>query len=145
MLRNGSLFQLGTKPAFRTFGEILAQEEFKEELTPAAIETLSIIAYLGPVTRATIDFIRGVNSSFILRSLLMRGLITRAPHKQKSNVFEYSVSFDFLRHMGVESPEMLPEYNRYHHILEEFGVGATVQDISETSHETSSVKSSPSE
>ncbi len=141
LLRNGNVFQLGTKPPFHKFGEALAQEEFKEELTPAAVETLSIIAYLGPVTRSTIDFIRGVNSSFILRSLLMRGLVTRAPHERKKNVFEYSASFDFLRHMGIESPGALPEYDRYRRILEEFGVTAAAQEESETTQEQPSAES----
>ncbi len=145
LLRNGNVFQLGTKPEFRTFGEALAQEEFREELTPAAVETLSIIAYLGPVTRSTIDFIRGVNSSFILRSLLMRGLVTRAPHERKKNVFEYSASFDFLRHMGIESPGALPEYDRYRHILEEFGVTAAAQEESVLSQETSPAEPPSSE
>ncbi len=124
LLKNGSSYQLGTKPEFRRFGEALAQDEFRETLTPAAVETLSIIGYLGPVTRATIDYIRGVNSSFILRNLLMRGLVDRKFHEHKKNIYEYSVSFDFLRHMGLQEPGALPEYARYHTILEEFGVGA---------------------
>ena len=66
----------------------------------------------------------------------MRGLVTRAPHERKKNVFEYSASFDFLRHMGIESPGALPEYDRYRRILEEFGVTAAAQEESEATQES---------
>src|SRR3989344_2932979 len=57
--------------------EEFAKEEFSGELTRAALGTLSIIAYKGPIRRVDIDYIRGVNSSFMIRNLLMRGLVER--------------------------------------------------------------------
>jgi segregation and condensation protein B len=120
LVRHGGFFQLATKPDLAWLGQKLVQEEFKEELTPAALETLSIVAYLGPVPRSTIDYIRGVNSSFILRSLLVRGLVTRETQAAKKNTFEYKVSFDFLKHLGLQKIEDLPEYEKYKNILTSF-------------------------
>lgn len=120
LLQNGDTVQLVTKPALKVIGEKLVKEEFREELTPAGLETLSLIAYLGPITRPRIDYIRGVNSSFIVRNLLMRGLIERTQSAEKGHLFEYRTSVDFLKHMGVSSIRDLPEYERYHAMLIEF-------------------------
>lgn len=104
--------QLTTKPEFSYLLENFSKEEFKEELTPAALETLSIIAYFGPISKAKIDYFRGVNSAFILRALLMRGLIDRSD-KLKEEGYLYSLSFDALKHLGVSKIEELPEYEKY--------------------------------
>lgn len=122
LLKHDNSFQLVTKPDLAWLGQKLVQEEFKEELTPAALETLSIIAYLGPVPRSTVDYIRGVNSSFILRALLVRGLVTREVQETRKNTFEYKVSFDFLKHLGLEKIEDLPEFEKYKNILTSFEV-----------------------
>jgi len=120
LLKDNGFFQLATKPSVGWLGKKLIQEEFKEELTPAAMETLSIIAYLGPAPRSTIDFVRGVNSSFILRSLLVRGLVERHFQAGKKNLFEYCISFDCLKHLGLSKIEDLPEYEKYKNILANF-------------------------
>ncbi len=120
LLEEGKSVQLATKPNLAWLTKKLLESEFKEELTPAALETLSLIAYLGPVPRSTIDYIRGVNSTFMLRHLLIRGLVTRELEAGKKNVYEYSVSFDFLKHMGVKSIRNLPEYEKYQGILKQF-------------------------
>ena len=104
--------QLTTKPEFSPLLENFAKEEFKEDLTPAALETLSIIAYFGPISKAKIDYFRGVNSAFILRNLLMRGLIDRS-EKSKEEGYAYSLSFDALKHLGISKIEELPEYEKY--------------------------------
>ena len=120
LVRHGDLFQLATKPDLAWLGQKLVQEEFKEELTQATLETLSIIAYLGPVARSTVDYIRGVNSSFILRALLVRGLVTRHFQEARKNMFEYKVSFNFLKHLGLGKIEELPEFEKYKNILTSF-------------------------
>lgn len=120
ILRQESRVQLVTKPGLEHINKELIKEEFREELSPASLETLSIVAYLGPVTRATIDFVRGVNSSFILRSLLVRGLIDREPNPERKNVYDYRVSFDFLKHMGLSRVEDLPDYEKYKDIVQKF-------------------------
>ena len=113
LMKNKDEVQLVTATELTNIVEKLTKEELDTKLTPAALETLSIIAYLGPCTRALIDFIRGVNSAFMLRSLMVRGLVERREDKQKTGGYIYQITFDFLKHMGVSSPEELPEYEKY--------------------------------
>ncbi|MBM4386618.1 MAG: SMC-Scp complex subunit ScpB [Deltaproteobacteria bacterium] len=110
MLRAGEEVELGSWPEATPWVQKLFKEDFKEELTPASLETLAIVAYRAPISRAEIDFIRGVNSSFILRSLLIRGLITRDPDPHRHNVFLYKPSFDLLKLLGVTAQEELPDH-----------------------------------
>lgn len=117
LLNSNDKFQLATKPDFANLLQQIIQQETREALTPAALETLSLIAYAGPIARSTIDYIRGVNSSFILRNLLIRGLITRQTDPQRTNVYLYQTSFDLLKHLGLESIESLPEYQKYKDII----------------------------
>lgn len=119
---NGGEVQLSTKPTFANLSEDLAREEFKEELTPATIETLSIIAYLGPAPRSTIDYIRGVNSSFIIRNLMVRGLVEKDEDKTKGNAYFYKISFAFLNHMGISNQNQLPDFDRYREMLSSFEI-----------------------
>jgi segregation and condensation protein B len=110
---SGDKVQLATKPDFASFLEDFVKEEFKENLTPASLETLSLIIYLGPISRPQIDYYRGVNSSFILRSLLIRGLIDRHPDPKRANIFLYEASFDLLKYLGLSKAEDLPEYEKF--------------------------------
>jgi len=120
LLRNGNEIQLVTKPDFQNIGKKIIEEEFREELSPASLETLAIVAYLGPLARSKIDYIRGVNSSFTLRSLLMRGLVDRNIEEGAPHVYHYYVSSDFLKHMGTTRVEELPEYEKYKDLLQKF-------------------------
>lgn len=117
LIQSENEFQLITKPAHAALVESLVKNEVQEELTPAAEETLAIIAYGGPVGRADIDYVRGVNSSFILRSLLLRGLIVRAPAPHRANAYRYTLSFDCLKHLGAASAEALPDYEKYRTLI----------------------------
>jgi len=105
--------QLTTKPSLGTLLSKIAKDELDSGLTPASMETLSIVAYLGPCRRSLVEQIRGVNSSFILRSLTVRGLVERKADPKRVNTFLYQVTFDFLRHMGVGSTKELPLYDKY--------------------------------
>ena len=106
--------QLATKPEFSHLLQEFIKEEFKETLTPAALETISLIAYFGPISRAKIDYFRGVNSSFTLRSLLMRGLVERLEdQKEKGGGYLYQLSFDALKHLGISKIEELPEFEKF--------------------------------
>lgn len=113
LVRQESRVQLATKPAFSSLVEHLVKDEFEEKLTPAALETLSLIAYLGPISRARVDYLRGVNSSHSVRNLLMRGLIEKTSDPQSPHVVLYRVSFDLLKHLGVSSIEDLPDYEKF--------------------------------
>jgi segregation and condensation protein B len=105
--------QLTTKPEFSSLLEKIVKSELNEALTPAGLETLSIVAYSAPVSRAEIDYIRGVNSTFILRNLLLRGLIDRENDPKRANAYVYKPSFDFLKQIGVTRVEDLPEFEKF--------------------------------
>ncbi len=111
IMRLGNSVQLGTKGEHALVIERLRKGELEETLSRAMLETLSVIAYRAPVTRADIDAIRGVNSNFTLRHLLIRGLIEREGNPHDSRGYIYRPTFDFLKVIGVEKITDLPEYD----------------------------------
>lgn len=113
ILEKDGTYELGSNPDNAGFIEKLVKSEFSEELTRAAVETLAIVAYRGPITRAEIEYLRGVNSSFILRNLLMRGLVERIENPKDARSYLYRISFDFLKYMGVSKIENLPGYEEF--------------------------------
>jgi segregation and condensation protein B len=88
------------------------KEELKGELTPAALQVLTLVAYLGNPTREEISYIRGVQSSQSIRTLTVRGLISRDGERCQ-------LTGDSLKHLGVIKVEELPEYERIHKELKE--------------------------
>lgn len=88
----------------------LVKSEIQEGLSRAALEVLSIVAYRGPITRVSIEAIRGVNCSFTVRALLMRGLLERVDNPEDSRSYLYKVSFEFLKKLGVKSIDELPDF-----------------------------------
>lgn len=111
--------QLVTHSESHSVIEKIRKDELTKELTKPALETLSIILYKDNVTRGDIDFIRGVNSSFILRNLLMRGLILRKPHPSNARTFIYTGSHELLAYLGVSETKDLPDFERIKKLLEE--------------------------
>lgn len=99
--------QLGTKPQNYAHLEKFLKQDIEEELSSASVEVLTIILYRGPISRSGVDFIRGVNSNYILRVLLMRGLVQREKHGLS---FLYRPSFDLLKLLGLSSQKDLPEF-----------------------------------
>ena len=89
----------------------LVKSDFEEDLSPAALETLAIIAYRGAISRAVIENLRGVNCSFILQSLAIRGLIEKKNNPEDGRSYIYNVTFDLLKHLGLNRLEDLPNYN----------------------------------
>jgi segregation and condensation protein B len=88
----------------------IRKDEVTKDLSKATLETLSIILYKNGVTRSEIDYIRGVNSSFILRNLLVRGLIEKVMDSTDSRRVLYRPTFETLSYMGVTSIEQIPNY-----------------------------------
>ncbi|MBU3668558.1 MAG: SMC-Scp complex subunit ScpB [Candidatus Taylorbacteria bacterium] len=111
---------LGTSPAASELIEKITKDELKKDLGKAALETLAIILYKGPVKRSEIDYIRGVNSTFILRNLLIRGLIEKKPAPNDSRASLYSASFDLLSHLGVSEIKNLPNFDLVQEELRNF-------------------------
>ena len=101
ILSRGGSYQLASNPENSQFVNQLVSGELNADLSKSATETLSIVAYQGPITRVQIEAVRGVNSSYVLRSLLIRGLVER---KETSDIrgYLYEVSFDFLKYIGIQ-------------------------------------------
>jgi len=127
IVRAGQKVQLATKPEFAELIEGMIKDELRADLGPASIETLALISYLGPISRAEIEYYRGVNSSFVLRSLLMRGLIERMPSSGQRGGYHYQVSVEFVKHLGVSKVDELPEYGKLKEELEKIKVAAALQ------------------
>jgi segregation and condensation protein B len=111
---------LATAPEFSSIIEELTKEELSKDLGKASLETLSIVLYQGPIKRSEIDYIRGVNSQFILRNLLVRGLIEKITDPKDARVFVYKPSFELLAHLGVKNIDELPEYESVRKDIESF-------------------------
>lgn len=120
ILKEGDKIALVTSKEVSGIVEDFAREEFAGELTRAALEALTIIAYKGPIKRVDIDYIRGVNSSFMIRNLMMRGLIERVRDPKDSRAYLYRASADFLKFLGITSIAGLPEYAELAEKLEAF-------------------------
>ena len=105
----GEKFKLTTKPEHKDYYSKLVNEE-NNALTDSSLEVLAIIAYRGPITRIDIDEIRGVNSSYIVRKLLIKGLIEEAgksvaPGRPRL----YKITNKFLDYFGLGNIEELPK------------------------------------
>lgn len=107
----GFKYQMVTNAENSSLISSFVKEEITGELTPASLETLTVIAYRGPITKAELEMIRGVNCSIILRNLLIRGLIEEKDDK-KNLVQTYQISFNFLKHLGLTEANQLPDYEK---------------------------------
>lgn len=106
----GNHYKFTTKEEHKEYYKKLVDEEIDSNLSQSALETLAIIAYNQPITRIEIDEIRGVNSSYVMRKLLIKGLIenigrSELPGRPK----QYIVTDLFLDHFGLESTDDLPD------------------------------------
>lgn len=120
IINNGDEIALGTHPEASSLIEKLQKDELSRDLGRAGLETLSIVLYKGPISRREIDYIRGVNSSFILRNLLIRGLIERSESVAHERSFSYKPTLELLRFLGVKNREELPEFETAFKKIEEF-------------------------
>lgn len=101
---------LGTIPEASSMIEEITKEELSRDLGKAALETLAIVLYEGPVSRATIDYVRGVNSSFILRNLSIRGLVERVQNPNDARAYLYKPTFQLLSFLGISNISELPNF-----------------------------------
>ena len=103
--------QLTTAPEVSSAVETFLGLEATQKLSRAALETLTIVAYRQPVSRPVIDSIRGVNSEYILRGLLSRGLIEEVARAETTGrPILYGTTQDFLLYFGLSSLEDLPPF-----------------------------------
>ncbi|MBU1922054.1 SMC-Scp complex subunit ScpB [Patescibacteria group bacterium] len=114
VLKKGKEYQMMTSPDNARVVQAYLQDETSGELTRPSLETLSIIAYRGPLAKAEIEQIRGVNCSLILRNLMMRGLV-EMQEDEETKTPKYSITFDFMRFLGIASVSRLPDYEKLRH------------------------------
>jgi segregation and condensation protein B len=101
-------FQMRTLPEFAPYVQQL-QSARPLRLSPAALETLAVVAYRQPVTRAEVEFVRGVDAGAVLRSLLERKLVRIAGHREvPGRPMLYGTTRRFLEVFGLASLDDLP-------------------------------------
>lgn len=120
IIQYDNVITLGTHPDVSDVITTLTKEELQKDLGKSALETLTIILYQGPITRSKIDHIRGVNSQFILRNLLMRGLVSRVTDPLDERSFVYTPSLDMMTHLGLTKIEDLPDFSQVVTTLKQF-------------------------
>jgi segregation and condensation protein B len=118
LIETQSEVQLATAPELSEFVTSLRRHDLTGDIGKAGAETLAIILYREPIARTEIDRIRGVNSSFILRNLLMRGLITR--ESITGNGYHFRISPSLLQHLGITNKRELPQYSEFMNALDTF-------------------------
>lgn len=126
---------LGTSKDVSEIIEKLTKDELIRDLGKAGLETLSIIIYQGPLSRAEIDYIRGVQSNFILRNLMIRGLVEKIPNSKDLRSFLYKPTFEMLSFMGVTKIEDMPNYSDARAEIESYKNMQTPQDEIESSEQ----------
>lgn len=121
---------LVTAPEMSDLIDKVIKDERETELGRASIETLTIVAYKGPISRKEIEYIRGVNCQFALRNLLLRGLIEKKNKDGDERSFMYNVTMDAVMHLGLKQISELPEYENMRKKLE-----TTEEEIAESETE----------
>ena len=123
--------ELRTAPEASGLVKKLRESELSRDLGKASLETLAVIAYQESATRGEVDWVRGVNSSTSLRTLLVRGLIEGREDPADKRRVQYALTTEALAHLGVPSAEALPRYGELTKILAETPtseVGAPTRD-----------------
>jgi segregation and condensation protein B len=110
LLDNNGEYQFATNSKYSTAVKNFLIAELREKLTDATVEVLAIVTYRQPISKSEIEAIRGVNSQYSLRSLLMRGLVERIQNPHDMRSFLYQTTTEFLMHLGLNSVKDLPDF-----------------------------------
>ena len=106
----GNSFKLTTKEEHKAYFKKLLENPRNNVLSNQALETLAIIAYNEPITRIDVDEIRGVDSAYVVRRLLAKGLIKECGRSDKpGHPILYKTTDEFLDYFGLSSKEDLPK------------------------------------
>ncbi len=107
--RKGTQVQLVSMPEAAPYIQRFLGLELTGRLSQPALETLAIIAYRQPITRAALEAIRGVNCDGVLRTLISRGLVEEVGRlEQAGRPILYGTTFEFLQYFGLKSLDELP-------------------------------------
>lgn len=111
IIKVGQSYQMVSSPEHGKIIKEFLKDVQTGELSKPSLETLTIIAYRGPISKAELDMIRGVNCSLILRNLMIKGLVEGKDDKNKMQT-AYTITFDFIRHLGITDLNDLPDYQK---------------------------------
>ena len=111
LVQHNETVMLATHPDMATTIDALYTREVTSPLSKTALETLAIILYKGPLQKSEIDYIRGVNSQFMLRNLSVRGLVEKLENPADKRRPLYQATHDTLTFLGISSAADLPEYD----------------------------------
>lgn len=112
IINNGKKYQMTTSRESSEIIQKFLRDETSGELTRPQLETLTVVAYRGPITKAELEQIRGVNCSLVIRNLLIRGLVES--EEQKNQEPKYNITLDFLKFLGMKEIKELTDYERLH-------------------------------
>lgn len=113
VIENGRKVEMVSHPENSDLAQKFLKEELSGDLTPAGLETLTIITYRAPITKIELEQIRGVNCSLILRNLMIKGLIEEEKDEKRMAIY-YRPSLDFIRYLGINKVEELPNFEALH-------------------------------
>lgn len=108
IIHEGDSVSLATSPEAQDVITALRTSDLEGPLGKAGLETLAIVLYLGPISRADIEYIRGVQSSSTLRTLVMRGLIERADASDTRP--RYRSTPEALAYLGAGTVSDIPDF-----------------------------------
>ena len=110
LLAHNNKLQLASNPDNSSLVKKFLSMELREKLTDPALETLAIILYRQPVSKTEIENIRGVNSQYTLRHLLIRGLIEKIQSPVDKRMQLYKTTLEFMQHLGIKDVKDLPDF-----------------------------------
>ncbi|MFO7446840.1 MAG: SMC-Scp complex subunit ScpB [Ignavibacteriaceae bacterium] len=117
-ISGGYLF--ATRPEYAKYVGYLSSEKSKRRLSQAALETLAIIAYKQPITKPELETIRGVNSDYILNTLLEKNLITITGRTETiGRPLLYGTTSEFLKYFGLDKLSDLPKPREIEEIMQD--------------------------
>jgi len=116
IIKNGLKYQMLSSPANAELLQVFVKDETKGDLSKSSLETLTIIAYRGPITKIDLEKIRGVNCSLIVKNLLIRGLIEEVFLNNLQEDPLFKVTFEFIKYLGINDIKELPDYEKLNNL-----------------------------
>ena len=121
-------YQICTRPQYSEWIQKFYTQQVRVTLSPPALETLAIVAYKQPVTRADVAAIRGVNSDSVLNSLIEKGLVSIAGRKAGRSLL-FSTTDTFLQQFGLKDASELPSLDEIDELLSAPNGGELPQEL----------------
>lgn len=129
-------FQMATCAVFAPFLKKLFKNRYSDKLSRQALESLAIIAYKQPLTKAEIESLRSVNVDGVMKSLLDKNLIRICGRKKiPGRPFVFGTTRQFLEHFGLKSLEDLPKMDDFTAMAKEVEEKTDIEPIPETNME----------